>query len=176
MELRFVSPALTELDAVESEVLACSVWEDVRPFDGVASLCDWRFAGRISQLLRSGYLSGLEGEVLLIPGRPRMSFDKILLFGCGPRAAFDEAAYQRVMLHMLDAVAGLRARVAVAELPGRQSEAIAAERSADMLLAAAQRSPHDGRHDVWTLVEDHDARKRITRYMIEERRRVRREL
>src|SRR6185436_10943283 len=111
MELHFVAPRLTELDALECEVLACSVWEDVRPCDGVAALCDWRLAGRISNLMRDGFLKGSRGEVLLLGGRPRLSFDKVLLFGAGPRVGFDDERYREVMLHMLDTIGGLCSRL-----------------------------------------------------------------
>lgn len=176
MELRFVSPLLSELDTFESEVLACAIWQDVRPCRGIAGLCDWRFAGKISALQKSGYLRGERGEVMLLPGRPRMSFDKILLFGAGPRDAFNESVYSEVMRRMLSTIDGLCSRLAVVELPGRQSDLIAPERAADMLLEATSRQASQGRYDVWTLVEDSESRKRITKHMIEERRRVRRML
>jgi hypothetical protein len=173
MDLLFVSPVLAELDALESEVLACTVWQDVRPCGGVAGLCDWRLAGTISDLLRRGALRGEPGEVMLIPGRPRLSFDKILLFGAGERHRFDEACYRDVMQTMLDTIGGLASRIAVVQLPGRQGDVIAAERAADMLLEIAARDD-ERRHDVWTLIEDTAARRRIEQHMIEERRRVRR--
>jgi hypothetical protein len=176
MELRFVSADLRELDALESEVLVCSLWQDARPCDGVAGLCDWRLAGRVSDLQRSGYLRGELGEVLLLPGRPRLSFDKVLMFGAGPRVDFDEGVFARVIQHMLATIEGLCSRLAVVQLPGRQNDMITAERAADMLLEAAAREPHANQHDVWTLVESAEARKRITQHMIEERRRVRRML
>ena len=174
MDLQFVSPRLNDLDALESEILACCVWEDQRPCEGVAGLCDWRLAGRISTLFRSGFLRGERGEVMMIPGRPRLSFDKLLLFGAGPKKAFDEAGYREILGHMLDTMAGLRARVAVVQLPGRQSEMIPAERAADMLLEATTRDADEYLNDVWTLVEDAAARRRIQTHMIEERRRIRR--
>ena len=174
MELQFVSPHLSELDALESEVLACSVWQDARPPTGVAGLCDWRLCGRISTLLRDGYLRGEPGEVLLMPGRPKMSFDKILLFGVGPVAGFDEARCRTAIHHMMETIERLRSRIAVVELPGRQDDRIAADRAADMLLEAAAKPPVRRRHDVWTLVETTDARRRIQQHMIEERRRIRR--
>jgi hypothetical protein len=174
VELLFVSPVLSELDALESEVLACTVWEDVRPCDGVAGLCDWRLAGRVSDLMARGYLQGRRGEVLLMPGRPRMSFDKILLFGAGPRSAFDEATFREVTNHMMRTIDELCSRIAVVQLPGRQCDLIHAEQAADALLEAASRPPERRRHDVWTLVEDGAARRRIEQHMIEERRRIRR--
>jgi hypothetical protein len=172
VELRFVSAALYELDKLESEVMACTVWQDVRPSDGVAGLCDGRLAGRISGLQRQGYLAGNLGEVMLVPGRPRLSFDKLLLFGAGPRADFNENVFSEIVEHMLRTIDDLHANQVVLELPGRQAELIAAERAADMLLAAAGRSREEC---VWLLVEDAEARRRITEHMIEERRRVRRD-
>jgi hypothetical protein len=171
VELRFASPSLYELDALETEVLACALWEDVRPSDGVAGLCDWRLGGRLSRLQRSGFLRGSLGEVMLIPGRPRLSFDKLLLFGAGPRTAFDEQVFGEVVRAMLRTIDDLHAEQAVVELPGRQSDLIAAERAADMLLEAAGRSHEPSQ---WILIDDAEARRRVTQHMIEERRRVRR--
>ena len=127
----------------------------------------------MTHLLRSGFVEGKQGEVVLMPGRPRMTFDKILLFGAGPREGFDEARYREVMHHMLDVVASLASRIAVVQLPGRGSDVITAERAADMLLEVAGRD-ESRRHDVWTLVEGIEARRGIEQQMIEERRRIRR--
>ncbi len=173
MELRFVPPALSELDSLDSEVLACTVWEDQRPCGGVAGLCDWRFAGGISRLLRNRFVSGAAGEVVMLPGRPRMSFDKVLLFGAGPASGFNEGRFREVMAHMMDVIVQLRSRVAVVQLPGRQQDQIPAERAADILLEQASTPAQLRHHDAWTLIEDGTARKRIQQHMIEERRRIR---
>jgi hypothetical protein len=173
VELRFVNPELSSLDDLDTEILACAVWTDARPMHGVAGLCDWRLAGGLSALLRQGFVSGNPGEVVMVPGKPRLTFDKLLFFGAGPREGFGEDAFRRVVGHMLDVMEGLCARVAVVELPGRHDGLIAAERAADILLASAGRKRE---HDVWTLVEGADGRQRITQHMIEERRRVRRVL
>lgn len=173
MELRFVNPLLANLDELDSEVLACTLWSDARPSHGIAGLCDFRLAGRISSLERRGLVTGALGEVALLPGKPRLSFDKLILFGAGPRAEFGEETFRRVILHMLGTMEGLSSRVSVVELPGRHEDLIPAERAADILLACAGRKPE---HDVWTLVESADGRQRITQHMIEERRRVRRVL
>jgi hypothetical protein len=173
VELRFCNPELTSLDDLDTEILACSVWSDARPVHGAFGLCDWRFAGHLSALLRSTFVTGKLGEVVMVPGKPRMTFDKLLFFGAGPRATFGEEVFRKVVQHMLDTMEGLAARVAVVELPGRHDGLIAAERAADILLASAGRKRE---HDVWTLVEGTDGRQRITQHMIEERRRVRRVL
>lgn len=171
MELRFTTPSLRSLDELDSEVLGCCVWSDVRPVHGVAGLCDWRLAGKISRLLTSGFLTGELGEVMMLPGKPRLTFDKLLLFGAGPRASFDEQTFAAVVARMLVTMEGLCARVGVIELPGREANLVPAERAADILLASAGRKRE---HEVWTLVDDPDAKERITTHMIEERRRVRR--
>ena len=90
MELRFVAPDLASLDVLDAEVLACPVWGDARPAHGVAGLCDWRLGGRISELQRRELVTGELGEVVMLPGKPRMSLDKLILFGAGMRVAFDE--------------------------------------------------------------------------------------
>ena len=171
MELRFIPPGLESLDEYDSEVLACTVWSDERPSHGVAGLCDWRMAGRISELQRCGFITGALGEAVMLPGKPRLTFDKLLLFGAGDRATFDEETFAGVVAKILSTMEGLCARVCVIELPGRHGDLIPAERAADILLASAGRRRE---HDVWTLVENAAAKERITQHMIEERRRVRR--
>ena len=170
MELRFTTPHLRSLDLAGTEVLVASLGSDERPPRGVAGLVDWRLAGRISALVASGYAKGELGEVLLVPGKPKLPFDKVLLFGTGPAAAFDETTFKSVVDLVLRTLEGLCARTAVVELPGRHSARIAPERAADMLLESA-----GGRqeHDVWTLVEPPDAQRVIMAHMIQERRRVR---
>jgi hypothetical protein len=171
MELRFVVPDLRHLDEVGSEVLACGLFSDALPPHGTAGLLDWRLAGLVSRLLESGFLTAQKGEVMMVPLRPKLPFDKALLFGLGPRAAFDDAAFRDVTAHMLRAVQELCARSAVVELPGRFGQTVDAERAADILLDLAGSHPE---HDVWTLVEPSDAQKKITAHMTEQRRRDRR--
>jgi hypothetical protein len=170
MDLRFTTPSLRRLDLAGTEVLVAGLAADERPPHGVAGLVDWRLSGRLSHLMESGFATGAVGEVLLMPGRPKMPFDKVLLFGIGPHLAFDETVFREVVEKVLTTLAGLRARTAVVELPGRHLDRISAERAADILLEAA-----GGRreHDVWTLVEPAEAQRAITQHMVQERRRVR---
>jgi hypothetical protein len=170
MDLRFTVPHLRKLDLAATEVLACALAADERPPHGVAGLVDWRLAGRISRLLAQGFATGRVGEVLLVPGKPKLPFDKILLFGVGARSSFNDAIYRAIVARLLETLEGLRARTAVVELPGRHFDGIAPERAADILLASA-----GGRqeHDVWTLIESSEAQRTITQHMIQERRRVR---
>ena len=85
MDLRFITPQQRRLDLAATEVLVAALASDERPPHGVAGLVDCRLAGRVSRLIQSGYATGELDEVLLIPGKPKLPFDKILFFGCGPR-------------------------------------------------------------------------------------------
>ncbi len=171
MDLRFIVPQLRKLDLAATEVLVSTLTSDERPPHGVAGLVDWRLAGRISRLLETRYATGELGEVLLLPGKPKLPFDKLVFFGCGPRRDLDERVFRRVVVHMLDTLAGLRARTAVVELPGRHFDAIEPHRAADVLLECAGDRPE---HDIWTLVETPEAQRAINAHVIRERRRVRR--
>jgi Cytosol aminopeptidase family, N-terminal domain len=170
LDLRYTVPSLRQLDLLGSEILVAGLAEDERPPHGLAGLVDWRLAGRISALLRDGSVNGALGEVVLIPGKPKLPFDKVLLFGMGPIAAYTEVAFRAVLEKLLDTLQGLRARTAVVELPGRHCEAIAPERAVDILLQMA--GPR-AEHDAWTLVEPTEAQRAITQHMIQERRRIR---
>ena len=170
MELRFVKPELDTLDLAGTEVLASCLASDERPPHGVSGLADWRLAGRISRLIASGFATGAVGEVVLVPGRPKLTFDKVLLFGTGPRDQFGEHVFRVVIERMLATLERLKTRNAVVELPGRHADAISPDRAADILLEAAAGRPE---HDVWTLAEPMEAQRTITQHMVQERRRRR---
>jgi hypothetical protein len=171
MELRFVTPELRRLDESPSEVLACGVFADERPHHGTAGLVDWRLSGLVSRLIRQAFVTGRRGEVVMLPLRPKLPFDKALFFGMGERATFDDSVFRDVTARMLSTMEGLCARSAVVELPGRHTKAIDAERATDILLELAAAS-HE--HDLWTLIEGSDDQKRIAARMSEQRRRDRR--
>jgi hypothetical protein len=181
MEFRFLAPSsgatqspsalLRRLDGANAELLACGMWQDERPMRGLCGLVDWRMAGRLSRLAKAGFLSGALGEVLLVPGKPSLPFEKVLIVGAGARASFDEAAFRAASARLLSSLAGLRIRRAVVELPGRAGDAIAAERAAEIVLEQAGDSES---HDAWWLVEDAAAQKRVRQRATDDRRRGRR--
>lgn len=168
MELRFVSPDLDELDRVGMEVLAMALFSDERPPRGVAGLFDWRIAGRLSRLMQSGFATGELGEALMLPGKPAVPFDKVILFGAGRRAQFGDDIFSALTERMLATMEGLRTRAVVAQLPGRHNSAISPERAADILLDTSADKPE---HDIWTLIEPPGAQKAITEHLIKKRRR-----
>jgi hypothetical protein len=182
MEFRFfASPAssapptpaatLRMLDGANAELVACGMWQDERPLRGLCGLVDWRLAGRLSQLAKTGFLTGALGEVLLVPGKPALPFEKILVVGTGARAAFDEGAFRAATRKLLSALEGMRVRRAVVELPGRAGAAIAPERATEIVMDLAGAS--EG-HDAWWLVDDPAAQKKLKERAADERRRGRR--
>jgi hypothetical protein len=168
MELRFVGPELAELDRVGSEVLVAALFRDERPPRGVAGLFDWRSAGRLSRLMTQGFATGELGEVLMTPAKPCLPFDKVIFFGAGDRAQFDDVTFSALVERILATMEGLRTRSVVAQLPGRHLDVIGAERAADILLDGAADKPE---HDVWTLVESPASQRAIAEHLLKKRRR-----
>jgi hypothetical protein len=171
MDLRFIGPDLRQLDTAGAEVLACAVFSDQLPPRGVVGMVDWRLAARLSRHMQAGDLTGLAGELVLIPGKPRLPFEKLLLFGAGPAPSFDEAGYLDVIERMLHALDALKVRMAVVERPGRGLGVIDPMRAVELLLRASVEQGAE--QDVWTLVESIDDQKIIAQHLAEERRRKR---
>lgn len=170
-ELRFVAPDLRRLDEMGAEIVACAVFRDERPFGGLAGLLDWRLAGRLSRLAKQAFLVGEAGEVLAVPVRPRLPFDKVLVVGLGPRASFGEAIFEKALRRLFDTLSGLHVKKAIVELPGRGQDAIAPERAADVLFDVL-----DEERDALVLVEDVDAQKKVEKQLHERRQRALRSL
>src|SRR4051812_10330977 len=99
MELRFIAPDLRRLDEVGCEVLACGLFADERPPRGTGGLIDWRTAGSLCHLIERGFLTAARGEVMMIPLRPKLPFDKALLFGLGERQHFDADVFRETVAH-----------------------------------------------------------------------------
>ena len=171
MNLRFVPPELGALDTENAEVLVASVFSDVRPAKGVAGLCDWRLGGRLSRLMREGFITGSVGEVVMVPGRPATSFEKVLIFGAGERNSLNRVRLVGLVEHIASSLAGLRARAAVVEIPGRADGLIGPVEGAAI---AIERIEGLGAFDEWTLIEDAAGRAAIERHVAEQRRRQQR--
>jgi hypothetical protein len=166
IDLRFVAPNLRRLDEVGSEVVVCGIWRDERPLTGLANLLDWRLSGRLSRLAKQGFLVGEVGEVLVLPARPRLPFDKLLVCGLGPRAAFGEATFRTVLARALDALTGLSVKKAVVELPGRGDGGLDAEHAAEILLDLMG---EDERYSL-CFVEEPEGQRRIEKHAQERHR------
>jgi hypothetical protein len=170
VEIRFLAPELRRLDEANVELCACTIWSDERPLRGFAGLLDWRLGGRLSALLKSGFVTGEAGETLLVPGKPHVPFEKVLVLGLGARSGFGDGAFRRAVLHVARTFEGLRVRRAVVELPGRGGGVIDPEQAITLTLECVGSSPE---HDAWWIVEDAAAQKRVEQRAADERRRVR---
>lgn len=173
MELEFVARDLRRLDELGGEVVACGGFQDERPFRGLLGLLDWRFAGRLGALAKQAFLTSEGGEVLLVPGRPHVPFEKVLILGLGTRSGFGDGTFRAAVDRLLSAMSGLRARKAVVELPGRGHGAIEPARAAELLLERAASAPDV---DAWWLVENDDAERVMRERAKEEARRTRQAL
>ncbi len=171
MELKIVPPDLRRLDETSAEIVACGVWEDRWPMRGLAGLLDWRLAGRLSELAKAGFLKGEHGEALLVPGRPRVPYEKVLLLGLGPRSGFGDGTCREAIRRLLDALTGLKIRRAVVEIPGRCDGTLEPARAAELVAELVMGSEDQ---DAWWVVDSEDAAKAITRLAQEDRRRSRR--
>jgi hypothetical protein len=170
MDLRFAAPTLRQLDTLGGELLACGLFEDERPARGLAGLVDWRLAARISRYIEDGALTGSINEVALLAARPRLTFEKLVIFGLGPRSHFDEQVCAHVFAKMIDTFAGLKVRMAFVERPGRHTGKVDAVRAVELLVqACANRDDQD----TWTLLESPQDQKRIAQHLAEQRRRNR---
>jgi hypothetical protein len=170
VELQFVPPDLERLDMASAEVVVCTAWRDLRPCPGLAGLLDWRLAGRLSRLLREEFAFGALGEILCVPGRPRLPFDKVLVLGLGERAHFGPDTFRAAVGRLCTTLEGLRVRRAVVELPGRGDDAISPEVAAELALGCIGTSPV---HDAWWLVEPPAAEQVILAWEKEDRLRRR---
>ncbi len=158
MELHFLPPDARRLEEASAEVCACAIWSDERPVRGFAGLLDWRLGGRLSALLKSGFVRGDRGEALLLPGKPNVPFEKVLVVGLGPRSGFGDSTFREALARIARSLEGMRVRRAVIELPGRGTDAIDAQHAMALALESAESS---GEHDAWWLVEDAGAQKRM---------------
>lgn len=165
-EVHFVEPDLRAIDTASAEVIACTMWSDERPMRGLAALLDWRLAGRLSALVKSGFMRGEADEVVLVPGRPKLPFEKVLVLGLGARTAFGDDVVRKVLARLGRALEGLNVKRALVELPGRASGDLTPEHAADLLLECAETALEE---EAWTLVDTTDAEEPITKRLTRRR-------
>lgn len=169
MDVHFVAPDLRRLDALKSEALAVPFFEDERPLCGVVGLADWRLCGKISRLVIEGRISGSLGETLLLSARPRLPFEKLFVFGVGPKDTFGPAVFEHETRRMLAALAQARVRAPLLALPGRALDLIDPARAMELFLRVAVSL---GEPDEVTLVEPIEAQRAMAPVVSRERRRV----
>lgn len=170
MHVRFALPELKQIDALRCEALALPFFSDERPLRGALGLLDWRMCGFVSRLILRGKIEGTPLETVLLPGRPKLSMDKLFLFGLGARADFDPALVERAIAHMLDVLARARVRSTALVLPGRSTGSIAAAKAMDAFVPLAM---HRDEHDELILLEPAEAQREMESVIERERRRER---
>ncbi|MCX4245793.1 M17 family peptidase N-terminal domain-containing protein [Paraliomyxa miuraensis] len=127
---------------VDLGVLPC--FEDERPLQGLSGLVDWRTGGSLSALLRSGLCTGAAGEAVLLPGRPILPMERVVLLGLGSSRAFDRAAAEATGERLVALVEGLRPHDVLVAMPGRAPERTVVEAIFEGLTRAlARRLPRD---------------------------------
>jgi hypothetical protein len=162
--VHFAGAELSRLDALaEVDALALSFFGDERPLRGVAGLTDWRLSGRVSRLLKAGRLTGMRGEVTIMPPPARrLPFARLFFFGLGESdypAPFGEAEYRTAVRDMRQVLsrAGV-ARYAV-QPPGRATGLIAPRRALELWLEVAAA---DGIEADVTVVESPSGQKEMS--------------
>jgi hypothetical protein len=135
VELSFRPLTLEALDDARAEALCLFVGEAERPLSGLAGLVDWRLAGRLSGMIRSGLLTGASGEALLTPPGARLPFEKLFLFGIGSLS--DPAELSSRVLDGLRRLSQAGVRDAALQLPA----GIPADEGARRLVEAEQAPP-----------------------------------
>ena len=156
--MKFVAPDLRLLDGLKADCLALTFFADELPPRGTAGLVDWRYLGLLSRKLLSGEVGGHEGELVLLPGKPRiLGIDKLVLCGAGNRSELTETVFTAVTTRLLDALVRLAGRSCVLALPGDNRNLIAPERAMDLLLQVAP----DREELELTLIEGGEAHKRM---------------
>ncbi|GEM_PF-2870910 len=112
------------------------VFADERPLQGLGGHLDWRCSGYLSELIRTGMCSGDVGDALLLPGRRGLPTKRLVLFGSGPRARYDDRAAEALAVRLIDVARGLRARDVLLALPAQSRDRARTEVFFSAFLAA----------------------------------------
>lgn len=147
------------------ELLAVHIWEDVRPLRGAAGLLDWRLCGKLSGLIQSGRLTGVEGEQLLLPTAGRLPWRVAMVMGLGPRVGFSGARFRAAVLRLVAAARGVGVRELALAPPGRDIEALPARRALDLILAELRGKEARGAFDRVTVIDAAEVQKELVDWL-----------
>lgn len=152
-QLSFLSPELSKWDQLKDppQLLALSLFSDERPLRGASGLCDFRLCGRLSRLLASGKVTGEFGESTLYPLGYRLDFQRVLLFGLGESARFNETRAKSATERLLSIAARLGVSRWALVLPGRSLGALSARRALELFIEQLKKQPL--RHDHLVIIE-----------------------
>lgn len=139
MKIQLLRPDLHQIDRIEADTLALTVFEEDRPPKGLAGLVDWRLCGRLSELIVRGKVTGAFRESVLLPAYERLPVERICVFGLGKRADFSPTRAREVAWFVAESLRKLKATSFVMSLPGSPKAQIAARARMDMVLEEAVR-------------------------------------
>ncbi len=155
LHTQFIPVRLRNLEAVQSDLLVLSLFEEERPPGGLAGLVDWRLDGLVSRnrLARNAapranpYYTGLVlgefpcgfGEKLLFPVGHKLPFSTAMVMGLGPRSQYTSARFRQVVDLLMDSISSLRSRSVTLRLPGWIEAGLPARRAVEALMQAWQR-------------------------------------
>jgi uncharacterized membrane protein YgcG len=134
VNVQFLSCELNKWEEAQSDALVLTFFREERPLRGAAGLADWRLCGRLSRLIKLGRVHGDGGETLIMPPGRRLPFQRIVLFGLGPAAPFDEAAFRRVVRRIREVMTRAKVEDYALQPPGRATGLVAARRALEMWI------------------------------------------
>jgi hypothetical protein len=170
MDVRFTAPTLARMDELRCEALALPFFSDERPLQGALGLVDWRLCGMISRMIENQRIDGSLGEAAMLPGRPRLSIEKLFLFGLGPMDGFDVDVFGGSLSLILSTLTDAKIRTSALVLPGRSVSRIDPTPAAEIFIRAATGVAEQ---DELTLIEPAEAQKEMLLVVEAERRRAR---
>lgn len=103
---------------IDADILALTLFEDERPLRGHAGMVDWRMNGELSRMIVNGYVSGREGEPLLISTDSRIPSPRILLFGIGDSKLFEPKRFQGLLTAFVRTISKLNLSRLAVTIPG----------------------------------------------------------
>jgi hypothetical protein len=142
MRFELITPALPDLGAAAGEVLGIPLMDEPFPPAGAAGQIDWRLHARISRLVADAYAANppeghfrpLDGQHLLMPGRPALGFSWVLLYGLGPREGWSSERYRTSIETLTGIIGNLKARDLTLLLPPWREAGMTARNAVELLL------------------------------------------
>ena len=147
------------------DLLAVYLWRDVRPLRGAAGLLDWRLCGKLSGLIQSGRLTGVEGEQLLLPSGGRLPWRLIMVMGLGPRAGFSSVRFRAALARLFTTARGLDVHEIAIAPPGRDIGLLPARRALDLVLGEARGKATKGWFSRLTVIEAPSVEKELSEWL-----------
>ncbi|MFQ5597557.1 MAG: M17 family peptidase N-terminal domain-containing protein [Nitrospiria bacterium] len=72
-----------KLNDLQTDLLAVTCFEDIRPLRGLAGEIDWLYGGILSRVMMQNRFSGELGKTILLASEGKLPVSKILLLGLG---------------------------------------------------------------------------------------------